>query len=63
MTFQVTARNTGAQLEKRDIILIDTSETEIALTLWGEQARTYDKEIEGQTIGIKGAFVKEFNGK
>uniref|UniRef100_A0A0R3RIM8 Replication protein A subunit n=1 Tax=Elaeophora elaphi TaxID=1147741 RepID=A0A0R3RIM8_9BILA len=59
---QVTARNTGAQLEKRDIILIDTSETEITLTFWGEQARTYDKEIEGQTIGIKGAFVKEFNG-
>lgn len=44
-------------------MLIDTSETEITLTLWGEQARTYDKEIEGQTIGIKGAFVKEFNGK
>ncbi|CAG9540713.1 unnamed protein product [Cercopithifilaria johnstoni] len=59
---QVTARNTGAQLEKRDVILIDTSETEITLTFWGEQARAYDKEIEGQTIGIKGAFVKEFNG-
>ncbi|VDO45318.1 unnamed protein product, partial [Onchocerca flexuosa] len=59
---QVTARSTGAQLEKRDIILIDTSETEITLTFWGEQARTYDKEIEGQTIGIKGAFVKDFNG-
>uniref|UniRef100_A0A915Q761 Replication protein A subunit n=1 Tax=Setaria digitata TaxID=48799 RepID=A0A915Q761_9BILA len=59
---QVTARSTGAQLEKRDVILIDTSETEITLTFWGEQARTYDKEIEGQTIGIKGAFVKEFNG-
>ncbi|VDK71135.1 unnamed protein product [Litomosoides sigmodontis] len=59
---QVTARNTGAQLEKRDVILIDTSETEITLTFWGEQARTYGKEIEGQTIGIKGAFVKEFNG-
>ncbi|VDN04151.1 unnamed protein product [Thelazia callipaeda] len=59
---QVTARSTGMQLEKRDIILIDTSETEITLTFWGEQARTYDKEIEGQTIGIKGAFVKDFNG-
>ncbi|VDK82721.1 unnamed protein product [Onchocerca ochengi] len=59
---QVTARSTGAQLEKRDIILIDTSETEITLTFWGEQARTYDKDIEGQTIGIKGAFVKDFNG-
>ncbi|EFO18545.2 replication factor A 73 kDa subunit [Loa loa] len=59
---EVTARNTGAQLEKRDIILIDASETEITLTFWGEQARTYDKEIEGQTIGIKGAFVKEYNG-
>ncbi|KAM3724830.1 putative replication factor Asubunit [Dirofilaria immitis] len=59
---QVTARSTGAHLEKRDIMLIDMSETEITLTFWGEQARTYDKEIEGQTIGIKGAFVKEFNG-
>ncbi|EJW86244.1 hypothetical protein WUBG_02846 [Wuchereria bancrofti] len=59
---QVTARNTGTQLEKRDIVLIDTSETEITLTFWGEQARLYDKEIEGQTIGIKGTFVKEFNG-
>ncbi|VDO13359.1 unnamed protein product, partial [Brugia timori] len=59
---QVTARNTGAQLEKRDIVLIDASETEITLTFWGEQARLYDQEIEGQTIGIKGAFVKEFNG-
>lgn len=59
---QVTARSTGAQLEKRDLILIDSSETEITLTLWGEQARNYDKDFEGQTIGIKGAFVKEFNG-
>uniref|UniRef100_A0A183EDI5 Replication protein A subunit n=1 Tax=Gongylonema pulchrum TaxID=637853 RepID=A0A183EDI5_9BILA len=47
---QVTARSSGAQLNKRDIQLIDTSETEIMLTLWGDQTRLYDKEIEGQTI-------------
>uniref|UniRef100_A0A158Q667 Replication protein A 70 kDa DNA-binding subunit n=1 Tax=Dracunculus medinensis TaxID=318479 RepID=A0A158Q667_DRAME len=60
---QVTSRSTGQILEKRDLMLIDQSGTTVALTFWGEQARKYDKHFEHQTVGIKGALVREYNGQ
>lgn len=59
---QLTARKSGQPLNKRDLELIDQSETIVVLTLWGEQALNYGSEYEHQTVGIKGAMVREYNG-
>jgi len=59
---QVTTRADQKQLDKREIFLVDESNTEVSVTLWGEQAKEFDKNNVGQVVGIKGANVKEFNG-
>uniref|UniRef100_A0A0N5ARY3 Replication protein A subunit n=1 Tax=Syphacia muris TaxID=451379 RepID=A0A0N5ARY3_9BILA len=59
---QVTQRSTGESLDKRDLELIDQSGVVAVLTVWGEYARNIEKTCEHQTIGIKGALVREFNG-
>uniref|UniRef100_A0A915C2S8 Replication protein A subunit n=3 Tax=Parascaris univalens TaxID=6257 RepID=A0A915C2S8_PARUN len=59
---QVTQRSTGALLEKRDLHLIDESGAVVVLTLWGEQARSHNLDLQHQAVGIKGASVREFNG-
>uniref|UniRef100_A0A914Y0Z5 Replication protein A subunit n=1 Tax=Panagrolaimus superbus TaxID=310955 RepID=A0A914Y0Z5_9BILA len=46
---------------RRNIQLIDQSATSIALTLWGVQAEGFSG-AEGQIIGIKNAFIREYNG-
>ncbi|MFH4975641.1 hypothetical protein AB6A40_002350 [Gnathostoma spinigerum] len=59
---QVTARATGTQLDKRDVFLIDQSGTIASLCVWGEACHKYSEDQVGQTLGIKGASVKEYNG-
>lgn len=51
------------ELKRRNIHLIDQSGALINLTLWAEHAVAFDPaETEKRVIGIKGAFVREFNG-
>ncbi|KAE9556693.1 hypothetical protein FO519_000099 [Halicephalobus sp. NKZ332] len=51
------------ELKRRNIHLIDQSGALISLTLWAEHAIAFDvAETEKRVIGIKGAFVREFNG-
>ncbi|CAJ0600083.1 unnamed protein product [Cylicocyclus nassatus] len=52
----------GRECVKRDINLIDQSQTVVQLTLWGEQAENFEDHALGQVISIKGALVKEWNG-
>lgn len=59
---QVTQRTTGELLDKRDIELIDQSGVIVNLTVWGDHAHAITRENEHQTIGVKGAWVREFNG-
>uniref|UniRef100_A0A914RQU6 Replication protein A OB domain-containing protein n=1 Tax=Parascaris equorum TaxID=6256 RepID=A0A914RQU6_PAREQ len=62
LLIKVTQRSTGALLEKRDLHLIDESGAVVVLTLWGEQARSHNLDLQHQAVGIKGASVREFNG-
>ncbi|RWS26554.1 Replication protein A 70 kDa DNA-binding subunit-like protein [Leptotrombidium deliense] len=57
-----TQKNTGRELKKRDISLVDDTEMEIKLTLWGEEA---ERQIanEGSAVVVKKAKVSDFNGK
>ncbi|XP_012275093.1 replication protein A 70 kDa DNA-binding subunit [Orussus abietinus] len=57
----LTARSTGRELKKRDINLIDQSNTMISLTLWGTQAETFDGS-NNVVVAVKGARIGEFNG-
>ena len=59
----MTTRADNKQLDKREIYLVDDSGAEIALTLWGNIAKDFDTSNVRQVIGIKGAVVKEFNGR
>lgn len=57
----VTRRTTNQELKKRDIQLVDKTNTEISLTLWGNQAETFDGS-ENPVVAIKGARVSDFAG-
>ncbi|KAL3092415.1 hypothetical protein niasHS_007624 [Heterodera schachtii] len=57
---QVTSRKDMRQLDKRDIFLLDSTGTEVCLTLWNEEAVAFHATT-GTVLGIRGAIVKEFN--
>lgn len=58
---ELTARQTGRQLKKRDLTVVDESNAAISLTLWGTQAEQFDSS-NAPTIAIKGARIGEYNG-
>jgi replication factor A1 len=49
------------EVVKRNVQLIDQTATSVSLTLWGDQAQSFNVE-EGRVLGIKGAVVREYNG-
>lgn len=52
---------TGKQLQKRELTLVDMSQTEVRLTLWGKQAENYQADDKA-VLAFKGLRVGEFNG-
>ena len=58
---ELTARQTNRQLKKRDINIVDESNTAVTLTLWGTQAEQFDG-ANTPVLAIKGARIGEFNG-
>ncbi|KAF8359010.1 rpa-1 [Pristionchus pacificus] len=56
-----TSKN-GGNFVKREVSLIDQTGVNINFVLWGDQAKNFPEHTEGQPLGIKGVFVKEFNG-
>ncbi|VDN31537.1 unnamed protein product, partial [Cylicostephanus goldi] len=46
----------GRECVKRDVNLIDQSQTVVQLTLWGDQAENFEDHALGQVISIKGAL-------
>ncbi|KZC11216.1 Replication protein A 70 kDa DNA-binding subunit [Dufourea novaeangliae] len=57
----LTSRTTGRELKKKDINVVDESNTMVCLTLWGSQAEDFDGS-NNPVLAIKGARVGEFNG-
>ncbi|XP_076656555.1 replication protein A 70 [Halictus rubicundus] len=57
----LTSRTTGREMKKRDINLVDESNTMVTLTLWGSQAETFEGS-SNPVLAIKGARIGEFNG-
>lgn len=58
---KLTAKTTGRELTKRDVTLVDDSNSSIQLTLWGDEAVNFDCR-DNPVIAIKNAQVKEFMG-
>lgn len=56
-----TAKSSGRELKKRDIVLVDQSNVSVNLTLWGNDAERFD-DYSQPVILIKGASINEFNG-
>nr|CAD7429216.1 unnamed protein product [Timema monikensis] len=56
-----TARTTNKELKKRDITLVDQSNTSVSLTLWGSQAEEFD-ETNQPVIAVKAGRINEFGG-
>ncbi|KAL1494983.1 hypothetical protein ABEB36_010479 [Hypothenemus hampei] len=58
-TFQ--ARTTGRELKKKEVQLVDQSNTTITLTLWGQQAENFNGS-GNPVVVVKGARISEFGG-
>lgn len=56
-----TAKNSGKELQKRELTLVDTSNASVQLVLWGEQAENFDMNSH-PVILITSARVAEFGG-
>ncbi|XP_046830054.1 replication protein A 70 kDa DNA-binding subunit [Vespa velutina] len=55
------ARTTGRELKKRDVMLVDESNTMVCLSLWGADAEKFDGN-NNPVVAIRGARIGEFNG-
>ncbi|TRY74553.1 hypothetical protein TCAL_01348 [Tigriopus californicus] len=58
---EVIGKSTGKALKKRDVTLMDENESTISLTLWQDQAETF--EGLHKIVTCKNAVVSDFNGK
>jgi replication factor A1 len=60
----IISKKTGQELVKCDMTIVDDSGTEIALTLWGDQARKAPSEFANQPIvGFRHVRVGDYGGK
>jgi len=57
----ITSSRTQKELQKRDVVLVDKSLTEINLTLWGTTAEKFNGD-NSPILAIKGARVSDYNG-
>ncbi|XP_026327130.1 replication protein A 70 kDa DNA-binding subunit isoform X1 [Hyposmocoma kahamanoa] len=58
---ELTARSTGRLLKKREVTLVDSSGGAIVLTLWGNEAESFEGS-SNPVVCAKGARLTEFNG-
>ncbi|XP_059611665.1 replication protein A 70 kDa DNA-binding subunit [Phlebotomus argentipes] len=58
---QFTARSSGRELRKRDLTLVDQSKASVILTLWGDDAESFEATYQ-PVVCIKGCRVTEFGG-
>lgn len=57
----LTSKNTNRELKKREVNLVDQSNTSVALTLWGNEAENFDA-TNNPVVVVRGAKVGEFGG-
>ena len=63
---EVVSRKDSRQLKKRNVTIVDDSNTSVELTLWGKTAEDFEAEEPGQpkhVVVIRKAKVSEWNGR
>lgn len=59
----IRSTRTGKEVLKRTIVLVDQTERTVNLTLWGEQAETFNPPPGNPVIAAKNVRVSDFNGR
>lgn len=54
---------TNRTTSKRELTLVDRTNSSIRLTLWGKQAETYEDDGSNPVIAFKGVRIGEFQGR
>lgn len=62
-SYNLVVANERVQVSKRELTLVDRSNSSIMLTLWGKQAETYDDDGSNPVIAFKGVKIGEFQGE
>ncbi|XP_074640731.1 replication protein A 70 kDa DNA-binding subunit-like [Tubulanus polymorphus] len=58
----ITGKASQREFKKRDLQLVDTTNTQINLTLWGNDAENFEGDTN-PVIAVKGAKISEFGGR
>ncbi|KAJ4303358.1 Replication factor A protein 1 [Kalmusia sp. IMI 367209] len=58
----LTSSKTNKDFTKRDLTLADDSQTSVRLTIWGNQAQSFEAPLES-IIAFKGVKVSDFGGR
>lgn len=58
----ITSKTTSKDFQKRELTLADDSQTSVRLTIWGNQANSFDVPLES-VIAFKGVKVSDFGGR
>lgn len=58
----ITSKNTNKDFSKRELLLADDSQTSVRLTIWGNQAQSFDVPLES-ILAFKGVKVSDFGGR
>lgn len=56
-----TSRTTSKEFKRRDLTLVDPSDTAVTLTIWNEDAVNFGGHVQ-PVILVKGGRINEFNG-
>jgi replication factor A1 len=59
----ITMKTTQKQMQKRDILISDDTQTSVRLTLWGKQATDVLNLDSNPVIVVKSARVSDYNGR
>merc|ERR1712038_693057 len=58
----MTSKNTGKEIKKRDVTLVDESKVQVRMTLWGSDAESFDGS-GCPVLAVKGAKVSDWGGR
>lgn len=53
----------GNNLVKRELSLVDSSGTSVRLTLWNQDAKSFDEKLNGTVVAAKEVKVSDFGGR
>lgn len=59
---KITSSKTNKDFHKRELLLADDSQTSVKLTVWGQQAQSFEAPVES-ILAFKGVKVSDFGGR